>query len=244
MSPTHDRPASRRLALVAVLIAPLCAAACAAEAPEPTRTGSYNTGIVSRADVERAMAMHRPPAPPVPPPVPEVTKAPAPPPVAPKPQQRPRVRAAAAPVAAPEVTKPVSEPAPMTTSIATEEPLVLPPSIVPPPAAATPAVAASAVADLDESSRIYSKEDPDVLPAQLLTGPGSAGFSAALTDINTMELVISKLGRVEEVRLSAPPKRMTDMLLLSGAKMWKFVPAMKNGQPVRYRTQVSWETTR
>jgi len=62
--------------------------------------------------------------------------------------------------------------------------------------------------------------------------------------VNTMEVVISKLGRVEEARLTAPPKRMTDMLLLSGAKMWKFTPAMKDGQPVRYRTMVSWETTR
>jgi hypothetical protein len=33
------------------------------------------------------------------------------------------------------------------------------------------------------------------------------------------------------------------MLLLSGAKTWKFVPATRNGQPVRYRTQFSWEET-
>jgi hypothetical protein len=37
---------------------------------------------------------------------------------------------------------------------------------------------------------------------------------------------------------------MTDMLLLSGAKLWKFEPATKDGQPVRYRTTVSWQTTR
>jgi hypothetical protein len=36
---------------------------------------------------------------------------------------------------------------------------------------------------------------------------------------------------------------MTDMLLLSGAKTWKFVPALKDGQPVRYRTQFSWDAT-
>lgn len=95
-----------------------------------------------------------------------------------------------------------------------------------------------------ELSRIYSKDDPDVTPAQLLSGQSTAGLSTVLSDINTMELVISKMGRVETVKLSAPPKRMTDMLLLSGAKTWKFAPAMKDGQPVRYRTQVSWETTR
>jgi len=58
-----------------------------------------------------------------------------------------------------------------------------------------------------------------------------------------MELVISKQGRVEQVKLLTPTKRMTDMLLLSGAKTWKFTPAIRNGQPVRYRTQFSWETT-
>jgi len=49
---------------------------------------------------------------------------------------------------------------------------------------------------------------------------------------------------VQQVKLAAPPKRMTDMLLLSGAKTWRFTPALKDGQPVRYRTVVSWETTR
>ena len=61
--------------------------------------------------------------------------------------------------------------------------------------------------------------------------------------MNTMELVVSRPGRVEQVRLLTPVKRMTDMLLLSGAKTWKFTPAMKEGQPVRYRTMFRWEAT-
>jgi outer membrane biosynthesis protein TonB len=58
-----------------------------------------------------------------------------------------------------------------------------------------------------------------------------------------MELVITREGRVETVRLLTPATRMTDMLLLSGAKTWKFAPALKEGQPVRYRTRFSWEAT-
>jgi hypothetical protein len=96
----------------------------------------------------------------------------------------------------------------------------------------------------DLSSRIYSKADAGVVPARLLTSTSTAGLSVDATDVNTMELVISKLGRVEQVKLAAPPKRMTDMLLLSGAKLWKFEPATKDGEPVRYRTTVSWQTTR
>jgi hypothetical protein len=92
--------------------------------------------------------------------------------------------------------------------------------------------------------RIYSKADPDVVPARLVSaqsgGPTFRNMEAA---VNTMELIISKQGRVEAVRLVSPARRMTDMLLLSGAKTWKFVPALKDGQPVRYRTQFSWEGT-
>ena len=92
------------------------------------------------------------------------------------------------------------------------------------------------------STEIYSDADPDVVPARLLEkqtgGPVLRGVQA---DMNTMELVISPQGRVEQVRLMSVTKRMTDMLLLSGAKTWKFAPALRNGQPVRYRTLVSWE---
>jgi hypothetical protein len=96
---------------------------------------------------------------------------------------------------------------------------------------------------LTDDRSIYSKADLDVTPARLLTPQtGGPTFRNVKPDINTMELVVSKLGRVEQVKLITPVRRMTDMLLLSGAKTWKFTPAMKNGQPVRYRTQFSWET--
>jgi hypothetical protein len=96
----------------------------------------------------------------------------------------------------------------------------------------------------EDVSHIYSKGDDGVTPARLLTTTSTAGLSMDATDVNTMELVINKLGRVEQVRLAGQAKRMTDMLLLSGAKLWKFEPATKDGQPVRYRTTVSWQTTR
>jgi hypothetical protein len=107
--------------------------------------------------------------------------------------------------------------------------------------AAAPIIGLTSV---DELSRIYSKEDPGVTPARLLTTTATAGLSMDATDVNTMELVINELGRVEQVKLAQPAKRMTDMLLLSGAKLWKFEPATKDGQPVRYRTTVSWQTTK
>ena len=95
-----------------------------------------------------------------------------------------------------------------------------------------------------DERRIYSKADEDVIPARLLKAQtGGPIFRNMAGRVNTMELIISKQGRVEEVKLTTPAKKMTDMLLLSGAKTWEFVPATKDGQPVRYRTQFSWEDT-
>jgi hypothetical protein len=55
-----------------------------------------------------------------------------------------------------------------------------------------------------------------------------------------MELVVSAEGAVESARFLVPPQRMTDMMLLSNAKMWTFTPALKDGRPVRSRVVFSW----
>jgi len=90
---------------------------------------------------------------------------------------------------------------------------------------------------------IYSGDDRDVqpplmlspqLPPLLMIGGPSDGR------VNRMELVVATDGSVERVRLIGAPSRMADMMLLSGAKLWKFTPAIKDGVPVRYRTMVSW----
>ena len=73
------------------------------------------------------------------------------------------------------------------------------------------------------------------VPAQVLSG--------LQPDMNTMELIVSETGTVERVRLLSTPKRMADMMLLSGVKNWEFEPAMKDGQPVRYRLELSWAAT-
>jgi outer membrane biosynthesis protein TonB len=61
--------------------------------------------------------------------------------------------------------------------------------------------------------------------------------------VNVMEIIISAAGVVERVHLVSQPRRLTDMMLLSGAKSWRFAPASKNGLPVRYRMAFSWATT-
>jgi hypothetical protein len=92
---------------------------------------------------------------------------------------------------------------------------------------------------------IYSSEDDDVIPARLLTSvPSGTLIRGQQPDMNTMELIVSPNGKVEQVRLLTPAKRMTDMLLLSGAKTWTFAPALQDGLPVRYRTMYSWPSVK
>jgi hypothetical protein len=61
--------------------------------------------------------------------------------------------------------------------------------------------------------------------------------------LNIMELLISETGSVEQVRLIAGPSRLPDVMLLSGAKAWRFQPASRDGEAVRYRARVSWAGT-
>jgi hypothetical protein len=114
------------------------------------------------------------------------------------------------------------------------------PVLVPPGAAP----ARSIDAEVTQDSRIYSRADADVTPPTIrhpqLPPPLLSGVRA---DLNTIELIVSETGSVERVRLLSPPRRMADMMLLSGAKAWTFEPASKSGDSVRYRLLLSWTVT-
>jgi hypothetical protein len=89
---------------------------------------------------------------------------------------------------------------------------------------------------------LYSKDDEDVRPPQLLyeqlPSPTIGGWT---TRTNVIEVIVSETGAVERARFMATPQRMPDTFILSRAKVWNFSPAMKDGRPVRYRLLLSWE---
>jgi hypothetical protein len=93
-----------------------------------------------------------------------------------------------------------------------------------------------------EAGTIYSHENPDVRPPQAievdLPRPAVVGWA---TIKNAMEVVVGEDGSVERVKWLGPPQRMPDVMLLSRAKLWKFAPAVKDGDPVRYRLVLTWE---
>ena len=94
-----------------------------------------------------------------------------------------------------------------------------------------------------EPDRIYSGDDSDVQPPTMRYPqlPAPILISASGSElVNRMEILVATDGSVERVRLVGNPARMPDMMLLSGAKLWRFSPALKDGEPVRYRTFVTW----
>jgi hypothetical protein len=111
---------------------------------------------------------------------------------------------------------------------------------LPPPLAPTAAYAPVVVRTVDPV--VYSSSSLDVQPPVIYSPklPPLPPADPYWQGTNTMELLIDESGEVRQARLTSPPVRMSDMMLLSPAKTWKFHPALKNGQPVKYRLTMSW----
>ena len=111
-----------------------------------------------------------------------------------------------------------------------------------PPSPALPDGEAPPVLAVVEDPTIYSKASPDVQPPVMYEPklPPVAATADGLPGTNTMELLIDETGAVQQARLTSRPVRMSDMMLLSPAKTWKFHPATRNGRPVKYRLTMSW----
>jgi hypothetical protein len=104
--------------------------------------------------------------------------------------------------------------------------------------------AAALVAALPEDDYVYSSDGAGVLAPQLV----SLGFVHPLvrgfeTRTSTLELLISKSGTVERAKISSTSRNWEDALLLSRAKTFQFVPAQRNGFPVRYRFVMEVDAT-
>jgi hypothetical protein len=106
------------------------------------------------------------------------------------------------------------------------------------------ATAAALVAALPEDDYVYSSDGAGVLAPRLV----SLGFVHPLvrgfeTRTSTLELLVSKSGTVERAKISSRSRNWEDALLLSRAKTFQFVPAQRNGFPVRYRFVMNVDAT-
>jgi hypothetical protein len=103
---------------------------------------------------------------------------------------------------------------------------------------------AAAIVPLPEDDNVYSSEGGGVVAPKLT----SLGFARRLVGglqvrTSTIELVVSKSGTVERAKIFSTPAHWEDALLLSRAKMFQFVPAYRDGFPVRYRFLLDVDTS-
>jgi TonB family protein len=91
---------------------------------------------------------------------------------------------------------------------------------------------------------VYSAAHPDVIPPALVRAqmPERPIGGVPMTRPGVLELVVGDDGQVLSARLVPSSSRMQDRMMISAAKAWRFTPARRNGQSVRYRLQmpITW----
>jgi hypothetical protein len=88
---------------------------------------------------------------------------------------------------------------------------------------------------------VYSAKDPGVVPARPLSRqfPATGPIGVPPNRVGVLEMVIGKQGDVEFVKLYTPLNRYHERMVVSAAKAWRYVPATKNGRPVRFKLTVT-----
>jgi len=120
-------------------------------------------------------------------------------------------------------------------------PTGLPTGPAPNPAAALrlPEAAAGARTAAAEAT-VFSAADLEVVPPSLLRPhlPTSPRGGVRTADLPQVELLVSPTGEVESVKLVTQRAGVASAMMLSAIKTWRFEPANRYGQPVRYRVLV------
>lgn len=119
------------------------------------------------------------------------------------------------------------------------------PSPAPPPAAArAPAEAAAGAPTTVTKIVIYSAADSGVTPPVEVerrmppwAPPPVMARSAEFRGV--LDIVVDELGSVESAVMTRPTVATYDVVLLDATRRWRFVPAQRNGEPVKYRLSYS-----
>lgn len=115
-------------------------------------------------------------------------------------------------------------------------PVTTPPPAEPPPQSETPA-----------RMRIYSADDRDVTPPvpliqEMPRWPVAGGPDSTREGI--VEIVVTETGAVESAVIRRSVDPFYDSLLLQRTRSWRYRPAMRNGEPVKYRRLVKFVVAR
>jgi hypothetical protein len=87
------------------------------------------------------------------------------------------------------------------------------------------------------SSAIFDSGDSHVMPPTIvrLQLPTVADDSPWSERVSIVEAIVSASGQVEKVKLLSPYRGIHQAMILSAVKTWRFRPALKDGDAVRYR---------
>ena len=110
----------------------------------------------------------------------------------------------------------------------------------PPSPAPQPSTSISRPPAPEPDPRIYDAATTDVTPPSLLTPIGIAPVRTNyVPGLATIEVIVGGDGSVQSAKAGRPPATVGETLemtnWLSTAKSWRFGPAVRNSQPVKYR---------
>jgi hypothetical protein len=88
--------------------------------------------------------------------------------------------------------------------------------------------------------RIYSSADGEVQPPVLVYPqlPSKRAEGLPSEEPGNLELLVLEDGTVGEAKLIPASNRIQDRLLISASKAWRFRPARRSGEPVKFRLLV------
>jgi hypothetical protein len=106
--------------------------------------------------------------------------------------------------------------------------------------AAAPVEATETARPVSADPSVFSAEHKDVVPPALVRSrlPSSPPPGVRPENLPEVEVVVSPQGQVESVKLLTPDAGVLPSMMLSAIKNWKFDPAMRNGEAVRYRLRM------
>jgi hypothetical protein len=96
-----------------------------------------------------------------------------------------------------------------------------------------------------EPAGLYSASDADVTPPEPISLPSFGALAAGVgpDEVVTFDLVVNERGNVVLAKINRAPRTVGESMLfamgLQSIKSWQFRPALKDGNPVRYRQSIS-----
>lgn len=109
----------------------------------------------------------------------------------------------------------------------------------PPPPAAPPVVAAPPPPPVPVVNRVYSGDDRNVIPPNVINQSLPVFQGAVFAPrYGMLEVLISETGEIESAVMTQSVTVAYDRLAIAAARKWRYTPATLNGVPVKYRKAV------